>query len=118
MAEAARRTGCGILLDLNNVYVNAINFHMDPFDFLRAIPAQAIREIHLAGFDRFGRRLIDTHGQVVHPEVWSLYRWAIDHIGPRPTLIEWDTNLPPLSVLVDQAKQADAILGGCHVTAS
>ncbi len=118
MAEAARRTGCGILLDLNNLYVNAINFHLDPLDVLRAIPAQAVWEIHLAGFDRFGRRLIDTHGQVVHPDVWNLYRRTIDHIGPRPTLIEWDTNLPPLAVLVDQAKQADAMLGECYVAAS
>jgi uncharacterized protein (UPF0276 family) len=117
MAEAVRRTGCGILLDLNNAYVNAVNFHLDPIEFLNAIPAQAVQEIHLAGFDRFGRMLIDTHGQPVYPEVWSLYQWAIHHFGPRPTLIEWDTNLPPLSVLVEQAIQADAILGGCHATA-
>jgi hypothetical protein len=118
MAEAARTTGCGILLDINNVYVNAINFRLDPLEFLRAIPAQAVWEIHLAGFDRFGRWLIDTHGQVVHPDVWTLYQWAIHHFGPRPTLIEWDTNLPPLPVLVDQATQADIILGGCHAAAS
>ncbi|TKB81620.1 MAG: DUF692 domain-containing protein, partial [Nitrospira sp.] len=118
MAEAARTTGCGILLDINNVYVNAINFHLDPLDMLTAIPAQAVWEIHLAGFDRFGRRLIDTHGQAVHPDVWKLYEWVIDRIGPRPTLIEWDTNMPPLPLLVEQAEQADAILGRCHVTAS
>lgn len=118
MAEAARRTGCGILLDINNVYVNAINFHLDPLDVLTAIPAQAVWEIHLAGFDRFGRRLIDTHGQAVHPDVWKLYEGVIDRIGPRPTLIEWDTNMPPLPLLVEQAEQADTILGRCHVTAS
>lgn len=118
MAEAARKTGCGILLDINNVYVNAINFHLDPLDFLRAIPAQAVWEIHLAGFDRFGRWLLDTHGQPVHQEVWTLYEWAITHLGPRPTLIEWDTNLPPLQVLVEQAAQADVMLEGCHATAS
>jgi uncharacterized protein (UPF0276 family) len=117
MAEAAKRTGCGILLDLNNVYVNAINFCLDPLDVLRAIPAKAVWEIHLAGFDRFGRRLIDTHGQAVHPDVWKLYEWAIDRFGPRPTLIEWDTNMPPLPVLVEQAKQAETMLGRCHVTA-
>lgn len=117
MAEAARKTGCGILLDLNNLYVNAVNFGLDPLNFLNAIPAQAIQEIHLAGFDRFGSMLIDTHGQPVYPEVWGLYQWAIHHFGPRPTLIEWDTNLPPLSVLVEQATQADAILGGCHAAA-
>ena len=118
MAEVVRTTGCGMLLDINNVYVNAINFRLDPLEFLRAIPAQAVWEIHLAGFDRFGRWLIDTHGQVVHPDVWKLYQWAIDHFGPRPTLIEWDTNLPPLPVLVDQATQADIILGGSHAAAS
>ena len=116
LSEMAGRTGCGILLDLNNVYVNAVNFHTDPLDMLMAIPAEAVWEIHLAGFDRFGRMLIDTHGQPVYPEVWGLYEWTIHHFGPRPTLIEWDTNLPPLSVLVEQATQADAILGACHVT--
>lgn len=118
MAEAARKTGCGILLDINNVYVNAMNHQFDPRDFLTAIPAHAVWEIHLAGFDHFGRRLIDTHGRVVHQNVWDLYKWTIDRIGPRPTLIEWDTNLPPLTVLVAQAKQAEALLGGCHAAAS
>ena len=118
MAEAVRKTGCGILLDINNVYVNAINFHLDPLDVLKAIPAHAVWEIHLAGFDRFGRWLLDTHGQAVHRDVWILYEWMIDHLGPRPTLIEWDTNLPALQVLVEQAAQADSILEGCHVAAS
>ncbi len=118
MAEAVRRTGCRILLDLNNVYVNAVNFGEDPLVFLRTIPAQAVEELHLAGFDRFGRWLVDTHGRVVHQKVWELYEWTIGCIGPRPTLIEWDTNLPPLSVLVAQARQADAILRGSHVAAS
>jgi len=117
MAEAVTRTGCGILLDLNNAYVNAVNFGLDPLEFLCAIPVEAVQEIHLAGFDRFGSMLVDTHGQPVYPEVWRLYEWAIHHFGPRPTLIEWDTNLPPLSVLVEQAAQADAILEGCHATA-
>ncbi|MBS0170904.1 MAG: DUF692 domain-containing protein [Nitrospira sp.] len=118
LAEIAERTGCGILLDLNNVYVNAVNFHLDPFEFLDKIPSEAVWEIHLAGFDRFGKWLIDTHGETVSPEVWNLYQWAIHRFGPRPTLIEWDTNMPPLSVLVDQAKQADAMLGACHASAS
>jgi uncharacterized protein (UPF0276 family) len=117
MAEAVKKTGCGILLDLNNAYVNSVNFGLDPLEFLTTIPVEAVQEIHLAGFDRFGRMLIDTHGQPVYPEVWGLYEWAIHHFGPRPTLIEWDTNMPPLAVLVEQATQADAILGGCHVAA-
>jgi uncharacterized protein len=114
IAEVARRTGCGILLDLNNIHVNAINFHLDPFDMLTAIPAACVAEIHLAGFDRIGRRLIDTHGQPVSSSVWGLYQWTVDHIGPRPTLIEWDTNMPPLAELVEQARQADTVLGGCR----
>lgn len=118
LAETSKRTGCGILLDLNNLYVNAVNFHMDPLEVLKAIPPQAVREIHLAGFERFGRWLVDTHGQAVYPEVWALYRCAIDLLGPRPTLIEWDTNMPPLAVLVAQAAQADAILRGSYAAAS
>ncbi|MDH5741521.1 MAG: DUF692 domain-containing protein [Nitrospira sp.] len=116
MAELVKRTGCGILLDLNNLYVNAVNFHLDPMTFLEAIPPDAVHEIHLAGFDRVGRWLVDTHGQAVYPEVWSLYQWTLSHIGPRPTLIEWDTNLPPLAELVEQTSQADAMLGVCHAT--
>lgn len=116
MAKIVRRTGCGILLDLNNIYVNAVNFHLDPVRFLDAIPPDAVQEIHLAGFDHVGRWLVDTHGQAVYPEVWGLYQWVLHHFGPRPTLIEWDTNLPPLSVLVDQASQADVLLGACHAT--
>ena len=116
MAAVVRRTGCGILLDLNNLYVNAVNFHLDPVKFLEAIPPDAVQEIHLAGFDRVGRWLVDTHGQAVYPEVWSLYQWILYHLGPRPTLIEWDTNLPPLAELVEQATQANALLGACHDT--
>lgn len=118
LAETARITGCGILLDLNNVYVNAVNLGLDPLELLSAIPAQTVQEIHLAGFDRFGRMLLDTHGQAIYPEVWGLYQWTIHHFGPRPTLIEWDTNLPPLAVLVEQATQADAILKEYHLAAS
>jgi uncharacterized protein len=118
MAEVVRATSCKILLDINNIYINAVNFGSDPLEFLRAIPTQAVWEMHLAGFDRFGRTLIDTHGQPVCQDVWALYQWAIHHFGPRPTLIEWDTNLPQLSLLVEQATRADAILGGCHAAAS
>lgn len=100
------------------MYVNAVNFGEGPLEFLTTIPAQAVQELHLAGFDRFGRWLVDTHGRVVHQKVWELYEWTIGCIGPRPTLIEWDTNLPTLAELVAQARQADAILRGSHVAAS
>ena len=118
MTEVVRRTGCGILLDLNNLYVNAVNFHLDPVKFLDALPSDAVQEIHLAGFDHVGRWLVDTHGQAVYPEVWSLYEWALHHFGPRPTLIEWDTNLPPVAVLLEQASQANAMLGACYATSA
>lgn len=114
LAEVSRRTDCGILLDVNNVYVSARNHGFDPQTYIDAIPAEAVGEIHLAGhtvrrFDE-GELLIDTHDAPVSEPVWSLYRHTIERIGPKPTLIEWDTNLPPLHVLVGEASRADRIL--------
>lgn len=114
IAELARRAGCGLLLDVNNVYVNARNHGFDPGVFIDAVPPQAVREVHLAGFtvNRFddGEILIDTHDQPVYPAVWSLYRRAVARLGPVPTLIEWDTDLPPLDTLLAEAGRADAVL--------
>jgi hypothetical protein len=110
VAELARRSGCGILLDINNIYVNAVNHGFDPLVYLRAIPAHAVQEMHLAGFDRGEHCLIDTHGKPVHDEVWTLYRIAVELIGAKPTLIEWDTDIPALEILLDQARQAQGIL--------
>jgi uncharacterized protein (UPF0276 family) len=109
-AEVARRTGCGLLLDINNVYVNAVNHGFDAREYLAAVPAEAIQEIHLAGFETTPQLLIDTHGHPVSDAVWTLYRETIARIGPRPTLIEWDTDLPPLPVLLGEARRADTIL--------
>ena len=110
VAAVARRTGCKLLFDVNNIYVNAVNHGFDANDFLAAIPGDAVAEIHLAGFDASGPCLIDTHGARVAPPVWALYRTAIAHFGPKPTLIEWDTDIPPLEVLLDEAAQAQTIL--------
>lgn len=110
VAAAARRTGCKLLLDVNNIYVNAINHGFDPRSYLDAIPGEAVAEIHLAGFDASGPCLIDTHGTRVAPPVWVLYRAAIDRFGGKPTLIEWDTDLPGLDVLQDEAAIAQSIL--------
>jgi uncharacterized protein len=110
VAEVAHRTGCELLFDVNNVYVNAVNHGFDPLEYLDAIPAEAVAEIHLAGFDASGPCLIDTHGARVAAPVWSLYRATIERFGPRPTLIEWDTDLPPLEVLLDEAAAARAIM--------
>ncbi len=122
LAQLAQRAGCGVLLDVNNIYVSACNHGFDPHVYLRAIPHHVVQEIHLAGFtvNRFedGEILIDTHNQPVHPAVWALYRQAIQHLGPIPTLIEWDSDLPELAVLVGEAQQADAILEDGHARAA
>jgi uncharacterized protein (UPF0276 family) len=110
VAEVARRSGCGLLLDVNNIYVSAVNHGFDALRYLDAIPAEAVHEIHLAGFDSNGQCLIDTHGKPVAGPVWNLYGEALSRVGPVPTLIEWDTDLPPLSVLLDEARKAQEIL--------
>ncbi|MCP5471660.1 MAG: DUF692 domain-containing protein [Sinobacteraceae bacterium] len=113
LAALAERSGCGLLLDVNNVYVSACNHGFDAHHFIASLPAAAIGEIHLAGHDverLDGREIrIDTHAHEVCDEVWSLYRFALEHVGQVPTLIEWDTKLPPLEVLVAEALRADAV---------
>ena len=109
VTAVARRTGCKLLFDVNNIYVNAVNHGFDAQTYIAAIPADAVAEIHLAGFDASGACLIDTHGARVAPPVWALYRTAIARFGPKPTLIEWDTDLPALDVLLSEAAQASAV---------
>lgn len=113
LRAVAERTGCGILLDVNNVYVSATNHGFDPLAYLAEIPVAPVREIHLAGFDRGEHCLVDTHGKAVADPVWALYAEAMHRFGPVPTLIEWDTDLPPLDVLLAEAKKADALSGAC-----
>jgi uncharacterized protein len=110
VAEVARRSGCGVLLDVNNIWVNACNHGFDAARYLGAIDPRSVGEIHLAGFDRIGGRLVDTHGTRVADEVWALYRAAIERFGERPTLVEWDTDIPGLEVLLDEARKARSIL--------
>lgn len=140
LAELTRRTGCGLLLDINNLYVNAQNFGFDPLAELRQLPPEAIAEIHLAGHSLValtpagdgarpsppsplpqGARgasksrdatlvLIDTHGNPVSEDVWTLYRAALQHCGPAPTLIERDTDIPPLPELLAEAAHARQIM--------
>ncbi len=121
LAQIVRRTGCGLLLDVNNAYVSAINHGRDPWDLIAALPPDAIGEIHLAGFaedrDAAGDRLlIDTHGAPVDGAVWALYRRTLAHLGPRPTLIERDQAIPPLGVLVAEASRARSALETRPVT--
>lgn len=117
--ELARRTGCGLLVDINNLWVNALNDQRqgrldDPDHAVRAwldaIEPHAVAEIHLAGHTDTGDWVIDDHGSAVAAPVWALYRHAIGRCGPVPTLIEWDTDLPPLDTLLDEAARADAAM--------
>jgi len=110
VAAVAARTGCRLLVDVNNVYVNARNHGIDPLAYLAAIPPAAVAEIHLAGFDATGPIVIDTHGAPVAPEVWALYRTAVARFGRVPTLIEWDTDIPPFAVLAREAATAQHVL--------
>ena len=110
VAAVASRTGCKLLFDVNNVYVNAVNHGFDPLAFVAAMPGDAVAEIHLAGFDASGPCLIDNHGARVARPVWDLYRATIERFGPKPTLIEWDTDLPALEVLLEEAAMARQIL--------
>jgi uncharacterized protein (UPF0276 family) len=107
--EAARRSGCGLLLDVNNIWVNSRNHGFDAREFLAAVDSSSVEEMHLAGFEADGGLLIDTHGARVADEVWSLYRDAVRRFGPRLTIVEWDTSLPPLGVLLDEARKAAEI---------
>lgn len=122
LGELARRTGCGLLVDVNNLHVNARNAWRrhhgtavaEPTEalldisraWIDAVPADCVVEIHLAGHADTGEWLIDDHGSLISEPVWALYRHAVSRWGPRPTLIEWDTDLPPWAVLMDQARQA------------
>ncbi len=115
LARVAKRTGCGILCDVNNIYVSACNHGWDASEYLAALPPEAVGEIHLAG--HVVRRLdggrvlrIDDHGSRVAPEVWTLYAEALALFGRVPTLIEWDTDVPPIAVLLEEAAHAAALI--------
>ena len=115
LSQIAAKTGCGLLLDVNNVYVSAINQQTNPMDYLRAFPMQAVGEIHLGGHDEdiadYGAPLlIDSHGRDVAPPVWDLYQTTIALAGPKPTLIEWDNDVPDWPVLAAEAARATQIL--------
>jgi uncharacterized protein (UPF0276 family) len=115
LAELVRRTGCGVLLDANNIVVTAHNLRLDPAAWLRELPPAAIGQYHVAGHavnDADGEPiLIDDHGSRVAEGVWSLFVEIVRRYGPRPTLVEWDTDLPALGVLLEEARQAGRALG-------
>ncbi len=115
ISEAVRRTGCGLLLDVNNVYVSCVNHGRDPCAGIDALPLAATGEIHLAGFARDtdaagDELLIDSHGAPVAEAVWALYRYALRRVGPVATLIERDNDIPAFAVLLAEAKKAENML--------
>jgi uncharacterized protein len=109
LAEVARRADCGILLDVNNIYVSAHNHRFDPGAYLAAMPAERIGQVHLAGHSVEGDLLIDTHDAVVREEVWQLYADAVRRFGTRPTMIEWDAHVPPFAELTAELDRARAV---------
>lgn len=110
LVTLARRSGAGILLDVNNIHVSAVNHGFAATDYLAAIPPELVGEIHLAGHTVADGLLIDTHSAPVADAVWALYEQAVQRLGPQPTLIEWDANLPELPVLLAEARKADNLL--------
>lgn len=120
IADVVRRTGCGLLLDVNNVHVACVNHRRDPFAYIAALPLPAVGQIHLAGFacdvDAAGDPLlIDSHGAPVAQAVWDLYAFALERVGPVPTLIERDSDIPPLPVLLAEARRAQQMMQSAAV---
>ncbi len=116
LSEIAKRTGCGLLLDVNNVFVSCTNRQTDPYDYIGRFPHHLVGEIHLGGHDEDtddagAPLLIDAHGSEVVDPVWQLYDHTIRKGGPQPTLIEWDNDVPDWPVLAEEAARAERILG-------
>ncbi|MGE0500103.1 MAG: DUF692 family multinuclear iron-containing protein [Rhizobiaceae bacterium] len=115
LAAVTERTGCGLLLDVNNVMVSAVNHGLDPFTYIERFPVERVGEMHLAGYDETtdgvgARLLIDAHGSAVRPDVFELYLHTLARSGPLPTLVEWDNDVPAFDVLLAEARRVDAAL--------
>jgi uncharacterized protein (UPF0276 family) len=109
LCAVAAEANCGILLDLNNLYVNARNHGLDPGRYLARIPVERVGQMHLAGHEDHGDLVIDTHDHPVADAVWELYAAAVDRFGPVPTLVEWDARIPALAVVLEEARRAERI---------
>jgi uncharacterized protein (UPF0276 family) len=112
VSAVAEEADCHLLLDVNNVYVNARNQGFDAFRYLDGLPAGRVRQFHLAGHEEHGALVIDTHDAPVCDPVWELFRHAVARFGPQPALIERDAHIPPLGELIAEARRADAVLHG------
>lgn len=109
IAEIVKKAGCYILLDVNNVYVSSVNHQFAPLDYIHAMPADSVAQIHLAGHSDHGDYIIDTHDAAVIEPVWELYKATIQHLGPVSTMIERDDNMPPFEELCAEMNQAREI---------
>jgi uncharacterized protein (UPF0276 family) len=106
IARLAAESGCGLLLDVNNVYVSSVNHGFDPGEYLRSLPCDRVAQVHLAGHTDMGSHLIDTHDQPVADPVWDLYGQATARFGPVPALLEWDDHIPPFPDLLAELGKA------------
>jgi len=111
LGEISKSADCGILLDVNNVYVNSVNHNFDPVAYLKALPRERIGQIHLAGHSRQGELLIDTHDAPVCNEVWDLFRVAVKLFGEVSTMVEWDSKIPDFPTLLAETEKASKIIG-------
>lgn len=109
LSEIARRSDCGVLLDVNNVYVSAVNHGFDPSAYIAGIPPARVGQVHVAGHTDEGTHLLDTHDAPVRAEVWDLYRQVVARVGRVSTLVEWDEHIPSWSVLVAEAERARSV---------
>jgi uncharacterized protein (UPF0276 family) len=113
LREVAQRSDCAILLDINNIYVSSVNHGFDALTYLRAMPKDRVRQLHLAGHSDLGGHLIDTHDHPIAAPVWDLYAAAVTQLGAVPTMIERDDNIPALSELVAELQMAREVAAGC-----
>jgi hypothetical protein len=111
MTEMAEQADCGLLLDVNNVYVSSFNHDLDPIEFIRNLPHRRIVQFHLAGHSNYTTHLIDTHDHHVIDPVWELYRLAHELTGGVSTLLEWDASIPPFQVVHNEVKKAKQFMG-------
>ena len=110
ITELSKRSGCHLLMDINNIYVNSVNHDFDARLFVDHLPVDKITHIHLAGYTEYDDFLFDTHSKPVYPDVWGLYQYAIETKGCIPTLIEWDEDIPEFDILLAEAKKAKDIM--------
>ncbi|HZC34082.1 MAG TPA: DUF692 family protein, partial [Chthoniobacterales bacterium] len=115
LTEVVEKADCGILLDVNNIYVSSRNHGFDPFSYVNAVPAERVAQIHIAGHSKFEKYILDTHDHPVIDPVWELYARAIQRCGPTATLLEWDDNIPSFDEVHAEALKANRYLLGSEL---